>query len=132
MEISEFEEFWNFRILESLVFQNFRIFGISKFQNFRTVEISKFQKFLNIEIWKIPDLRNSKIKSPEIRIGRALENAYKFCPSGNVTRQNPLLLEMSKQYENIITASSFTTERTEVAWWTQSASASSDIQSGNE
>ena len=27
------------------------------------------------------------IEGPESRTGRALENAYKYCPSGNVTRQ---------------------------------------------
>ena len=27
------------------------------------------------------------IEGPESRTGQALENAYKYCPSGNVTRQ---------------------------------------------
>ena len=30
---------------------------------------------------------NDEIEGPESRTGRALENAYKYCPSGNVTRQ---------------------------------------------
>ena len=35
----------------------------------------------------IPVVPATVIEGPESKTGRALENAYKYCPSGNVTRQ---------------------------------------------
>ena len=35
----------------------------------------------------VVDPSDGSIEGPESRTGRALENAYKYCPSRNVTRQ---------------------------------------------